>query len=429
MNLRNFQILAVFIFISGFFSVIYGQQQGDRILAIIGNDIITESDLNEQLAIYMRQNNFTQYNDKMIQQIFQNLVGEKLILAKGEQDSVTASEDDIQKQLDYKIKSMVDQFGSEKNLEQEYGMTMAKIKDILRQDIRRKIIVDKVKQNKFGSGIKVTSSDVRKFYEEYKDSLPPMSMSFELYQILVNPKLTEEAKHLAYDRAKSILDSIKSGEDFSDLARKYSDDSGSAVRGGDLGKVKRGVFVKEFEEAAFVLKPGEVSDVVETQFGYHIIKLVSKSGDLIEAKHILIKFPKLQSSDFDAINMLKDIKTKILSGEKTFQQMAVLYSQDKNASRDSGFVGKVPVTSLDSIQLSSIKDLNSGEISDPVRIGDNENYSYTLFMAKSKSPEHRLTLENDYKMIENYAQNFKENKEMGEWLEELKKSIYFDVKI
>lgn len=407
----------------------FSQQQGDRILAIIGKDIITESDLNEQLAVYMRQNNLTQYTDRMIQQLFQNLVAEKLILAKGEQDSVSAGEDEIQKQLDYKTKSLIEQFGSEKNLEQEYGLTMAKIKEILRTDIKKKIIVDKVKQNKFGSGIKVTSIEVKNFYEQFKDSLPPMPLTYELYQIMINPKLSEETKQTAYRKAKSVLDSLEAGADFSELAKKYSDDSGSAVRGGDLGKVKRGVFVKEFEDAAFVLKPGEISGIVETQFGYHIIKLISKTGDIIETKHILIKFTKNQSEDFEAINQLKDLRSKIIKGEKTVTELAVAYSQDKNASADSGYLGKVPITSLDTLQISALKDLSPGEISEPVRIGDNENYSYAIFYVKDKITEHKLLLENDYNLIENYARSFKENKEMGEWLEELKKSIYVDIKI
>jgi peptidyl-prolyl cis-trans isomerase SurA len=425
---RN-KFINIFILLFVLSAVIYSQQAEDRILAIIGNDIITESDLNEGLISYMRQNNLTQYSNAMVQQIFQNMVAEKLIYAKGEQDSVTAGEEEIQKQLEYKVKSLIEEFGSEKNLEQTYGLTLVKIKEILKQDIKKKIIVDKVKQTKFSGGIKVTSNEVKNFYEQFKDSLPSVPETFELSQILINPKLSEEAKHTAYLKAKMILDSIKEGADFSDLARKYSDDSGSAVKGGDLGKVKRGAFVKEFEDAAFILKPGEVSDVVETQFGYHIIKLISKSGDLIETKHILIKFPKIQSADFDAINQLKDIKSKILQGEKTFPQMAALYSQDKNTARDSGYVGNVPITNLDSLQIIAIKDLQAGDISEPVRIGDNDSYSYTIFILKNKTPEHRPTLEDDYKGLENLAQRFKENKEMGEWLEELKKSIYVDIKI
>jgi peptidyl-prolyl cis-trans isomerase SurA len=428
--LNKNKIISLIIFLLIFSIKLFSQQQeGDRLLAIIGNDIITESDLQQQLGVFMRQNNISQYNDKLIQQIFQNMVAEKLMLAKGEQDSISATDEEVQKQLDYKIKGMVEQFGSEKNLEQEYGLTMVKIKEILKDDIKKKIIIDKVKQNKFGTGLKVTSSEVKNFFEQLGDSLPKMPETYELYQIAISPKLTEEEKQVAYSQAKSILDSIKAGADFSEMAIKYSQDSASAIRGGDLGKVKRGVFVKEFEDAAYLLKPGEITDVVETQFGYHIIKLVSKSGDLIETKHILIKFPKSQSADFQAINQLKDIRTKILNGEKTFQQMAMLYSQDKNSLKDSGYVGKVPLTSLDSLQIMAIRNLKQGEISDPVRIGDAENYSYTIFFVKDKIPEHVLTLEDDYKIIENYAMNYKENKEMGQWLEELKKSIYVDIKI
>lgn len=424
------KILFLFVFLSLSVVFVYSQQEGDRILAIVGNDIITESDLNEQLIVFMRQYRLTQYNQMVVAQVFNNMITEKLILAKAEQDSLTAPEEDIQKQLDYKVRSLVEEFGSEKNLEQQYGMTMAKIKQILKDDIKKQILVDKEKQNKFSSGVKVTDSEVRNFFYTFRDSLPAMPETYELYRISISPKMTAEEKNNAYFKAKSILDSIRMGTDFSEMAVKYSDDSASAIRGGDLGKVKRGVFVKEFEDAAFLLKPGEVSDIVETQFGYHIIKLISKSGDLIETKHILIKFPKTQSADFEAIRQLKDIKEKALSGEKSFRELAALYSQDKNALRDSGYIGKVSLSdqNFDSLEIVTLKSLNIGDVSDPVREGDNENYSYVIYRVKDKIPEHKLALDTDYKVIENDAQNYKERKEMNDWLDEIRKSIYVDIK-
>ena len=424
------KIFFLFLFLSLISVSVYSQQEGDRILAIVGNDIITESDLNEQLIVFMRQYRLTQYNQMVIAQVFNNMLTEKLILAKAEQDSITAPEEDVQKQLDYKVRSLVDEFGSEKNLEQQYGMTMAKIKQILKEDIKKQILVDKEKQNKFSSGVKVTDSEVRNFFNNYRDTLPPMPDTYELYRIAISPKMTEEEKNNAYLKAKAILDSIRAGADFSEMAMKYSDDSSSAVRGGDLGKVKRGVFVKEFEDAAFLLKPGEVSDIVETQFGYHIIKLISKSGDLIETKHILIKFPKTQSADFEAIRQLKDIKEKVLSGEKSFREMAVMYSQDKNAQRDSGYIGKVALTAqnFDSLEIATLKNMNPGDITDPIREGDEDNYSYVIYRVKDKIPEHKLSLDTDYKTIENDAQNYKEQKELNDWLDEIRKSIYVDIK-
>jgi peptidyl-prolyl cis-trans isomerase SurA len=411
-------------------SPLYSQTEGDRIIAIIGNEVILESDLNYQLMLYARQNNLTQLNERIIQEVFRNMVTEKLILAKADQDSIFVSDEDVQKQLDYRIKSLIQQFGSEKNLEEAYGITVAKIRTILKDDIRKKMKVEKMKQKKFGYGINITKTEVEDFYQTFKDSIPEVPETYELYEIMRIPSLSEEAKSMAYDKAKQLLDSLKNGADFSELARKYSDDSASAVLGGDLGRVKKGVFVKEFEDAAFLLKPGEISDIVETQFGYHIIKVNEKTGDIIRLQHILIKFPHLESADFDAINFLKDLKKKVLKGEATFQQLAYKYSEDKESAKDSGYIGKLNLNSLaDTTEESKIKSLGKGEISDPIRLGDNENYSYNIFLVKDRIPEHKPTLKTDYRLIETYAQNYKENKELNEWLDELKKTIYVEIKI
>lgn len=427
MNKLHLIIAGIFLVLAG---SLYSQAEGDKIIAIIGNEVILESDLNYQLMIYARQNNISQLNDRIVQEVFRNMVTEKLILAKADQDSITVSDEDVNKQLDYRIKSMVEQFGSEKNLEEAYGLTVAKIKSILKDDIKKKMKVEKMKQKKFGYGIKVTRSEVLDFYQKYRDSIPDVPETYELYEIMRIPSLTEEAKSFARDKAKQLLDSLKNGADFSELAKKYSDDSASAVLGGDLGRVKKGVFVKEFEDAAFLLKPGEISDIVETEFGFHIIKVNDKSGDMIKLQHILVKFPHLESADFEAINYLKELKQKILSGQASFQQLAFQYSQDNESAKDSGYIGKLNLNTLaDSTEASQIKSLEVGQISDPIKLGEEKNYSYNLFYVKNKILRHKPAIDTDYQLIENYAQNYKENKEVSDWLEELKKSIYVDIRI
>ncbi len=427
LNRLNIMIAGILILLA---SSLYAQAEGDRIIAIVGNEIILESDLNYQLMLYARQNNLTQLTDRIVQDVFQSMVTEKLILAKADQDSIFVSDEEVQKQLDYRIKTLSEQFGSEKNLEEAYGLTIAKLKILLKDDIRKKMKVERMKQKKFGYSFRVTRTEVEDFYDKYKDSIPPVPETFELYEIMRIPALTEEAKKIAYDKAKLILDSLKNGADFSEIARRNSDDSASAVNGGDLGKVKKGVFVKEFEDAAFILNPGEISGIVETQFGYHIIKVNEKSGDLIKLQHILVRFPHLESADFEAINFLKELKQKVLNKEAAFQELAFKYSQDNESAKDSGYIGKLNLNSLaDTSEAGALKDLDIGEISDPIKLGDNVNYSYNIFCVKDKIPGHEATLETDYRLIENYALNYKEAKELNEWLEELKKSIYVDIKI
>lgn len=421
-------LFAAFIIVCCAASV-YSQGEGDKIIAIVGNDVILQSDLNFQLYNFMNQNNIQQITNDVVQQVFQNMLTEKLMLAKAEQDSVMVSQDDINKQVEGRISEMVAQFGSEKNIEEAYGMTIPKIKNLLGVQIEKNIKIQKVKQDKFGYGITATRPEVLKFYEEMKDSIPPVPETFELLQIVRIPKITEDAKYIAKEKILKLLDSIKAGADFSEIAKKYSDDSLSAIQGGKLGKSKKGSFVKEFEDAAFLLKPGEVSDIVETEFGYHIIKLNEKSGDFITAQHILVKFPRLEAADFSEISFLKDLKQRIISNEISFKQAALQYSQDPKTSADSGYIGKISLNNLDSLEIVAIKDLSPGNISEPVKVGDDRYYGYYLYLLKERFPEHKADLQNDYTLIEQYAQHYKEQKILVDWIEELKKTIYVEIKL
>ncbi len=421
-------IFALFAFVFGCMSA-YSQDEGDKIIAIVGNDVILQSDLNFQLYNYLTQNNLQQVNNEIVEQVFQNLLTEKLMLAKAEQDSIYVSQDEINKQVEGRLNEIVGQLGSEKNVEEAYGITIPKIRKLLGDQVERNTKISRVKQEKFGYGITVTRPEVVKFYGDYKDSLPAVPETFELSQIVRIPKISEDAKFIAKEKALQILDSVKSGRDFSELAKKYSDDSLSALQGGALGKAKRGSFVKEFEDAAYLLQPGEVSDIVETEFGYHVIKLIDKTGDFITAQHILVKFPRLEAADFTEINFLKTLKSDITAGKLTFKQAAVINSQDPRTAADSGYVGKLAINNLDSLEIIAIRDLNTGEISDPVKVGDDRYYGYYIYQLMQRFPEHNATLENDYELLRQYAQRYKEQKLLGEWIDELKKTIYVEIKL
>lgn len=426
--MKNIRLSALIFSFLLTFQVI-AQGEGDKIIAIVGNEVVLQSDLNFQLYTYMNQNNIQEVSNEMVQQVFQGIISEKLMLAKAEQDSIFISVDEVNKQVEGRIREMVLQFGSEKNVEDAYGLTIPKIKSLLKEQTERNIKVSRVRQARFGYAINVTKPEVLKFFNEYKDSLPQVPETYELLQIVRIPKITEDAKFIAKEKAEKILDSVRSGMDFSELAKKYSDDSLSAIQGGSLGKSKKGSFVKEFEEAAFLLKAGEVSGIVETEFGYHIIKLNDKSGDFITAQHILVKFPRLDAADFTEINFLKELRNNIKSGQVSFKEAVILYSQEPKSAIDSGYIGKVSVNNFEPLELAALKDVSVGDISDPVKVGDNKYYGYYIYLVKDKIPQHAATIETDYILIQQYAQKYKEQKLMGEWLEELKKTIYLEIKL
>lgn len=406
----------------------YSQKEGDRILAVVGYDIILESDLQYQVQLYARQNQLTQINPVIAQQIFQQMLTEKIIYARAEQDSITIKEDEIGKELDYRIKSMVDQLGSEKRLEEVYGMSIGKIKLTLKDDLVKKMKSDKLKRIKFQGGLRVSDKEVENFYSKYRDSIPPVSEEYELAHIFMYRKVSEAEKKAAREKAQIILDSIKNGIDFSDLAKRNSDDTQSGMNGGDLGYSKKGVFVKEFEEALYSLNIGEVSGIVETEFGCHIIKLNDKKGEQLKSQHILIAYPKFESSDMETITFLKELKLKIESGSITWDDAAKQYSQDLTTNQKGGYMGFVMLERLDSLTLEALKSLDTGKISNPLKTSEDRNYGYEILKVMKKIPSHTATLEQDYERIKKLATMFKENELMEKWVEELKKTVYVDVK-
>jgi peptidyl-prolyl cis-trans isomerase SurA len=426
--LSRIKILAVLLFIFTA-TLVFSQVEGDRVIAVIGNDIITESDFQYQVQLYARQNQLREINPYIAQQIFQSMLTNKIILAKAEQDSIIVTEDEVLKELDQRLKGMIAQVGSEEKLVEVYGMSLPKIKLLLKEELQKSMKVDKLKRKKFQGGIKVTDKEVASFYNTYKDSLPDQSDEYELAHIILSRKVSEAEKKVAKNLALELLDSIKQGKDFSEMAKKYSGDSMSAIQGGDLGYAKKGTFVKEFEETVYNLKPGEVSDVVETQFGYHIIKLNEKQGDKIRSQHILIKFPKLESSDFETIAFLKDLKSRISSGQITFDSAAKEYSEDLTSKLKGGYLGLIPAEQLDSNTILVLNTLSPGQLSDPVRVGNNEQYGYEIFKLIKMIPSHKLSIDTDFNKIKSYAASFKENQEMEAWLLQMKETIYVDIRM
>lgn len=424
---RKAILLIIFILTTG--SLLYSQPKpGDKILAVVGNDVILESDFQYQLQLYARQNQLTEVGPSIAQQVFQQMLTDKIIYAKAVQDSIEISEEDINRELDFRIKSLIEQVGSSRQLEEIYGMSLGRIKLLLRDDLEKKLRADRLKRDKFRGGIKISDKEIREFYETYKDSIPPAGSEYELSQIYITRKVSDAEKEAAKMKIMQILDSLNSGRNFEELAIANSDDKGSAVNGGYLGPAGKGLFVPAFEESVFSLKEGEVSKPVETQFGYHIIKLEKIDGEKRTARHILVAFPKLESSDIETISFLNSLKSRIESGEITFEQAAFDYSEGSESKSDSGYSGLIPLSSLDSTELEALEKIGPGGITEPIRIGTDENYGYEILKLHRFSPEHEINLVEDYERIKRFALFFKENKAMEDWINEIQETIYVDIR-
>jgi peptidyl-prolyl cis-trans isomerase SurA len=414
--------ILIFLFVLNILA--FAQQRVlDRIVAIVGNEIILESDLNYQTYIFAIQNNLNPNDLSLKKYVLQEMINDKLVLAKAIEDTIVVSDDEIERQIEVQIQTLVRQYGSERRLEEIYGMPLGRIKREIREDVKKRLMIEKLKQQKFGM-MTVSGYEVEKFYETYKDSLPEVPDMVELYHIMMLPKPVDSVERAVYQKAKAILDSIKTSGDFEYFARVYSEDVATAKDGGDLGWVKRGMFVREFEEAVFRLAEGQISDIVRTSFGYHIIQLVERRGEQVRPRHILFKVPLTEESDKITIAKLEEIRYKIMSKQAKFEEMAKNFSEDENTKLLGGYLGMLEVNDLEPELREVINSLNEGEISQPIKMRYGNSYAYHIVLLKRRIPAHRMNLKDDYMRIYQYALFEKQSKEYQKWLDVLRQQAY-----
>ena len=398
----------------------------DRIVAVVDRDLILESELNAQVQFYVLNNRVDPKTPGLRAQVLESMINEKLIVAKAIEDSVVVSDDEVQQQLDAAIQMRVQQYGSESRLEEMYGMPISRIKREFRDEMRKNLLAQKLQQDRFGS-TSIGRFEVEDFYRTYRDSLPSVPEEFELSDIAVAPRFSEDAKVATRAHLSVILDSLRNGGDFASFAKRYSQDPGSAAQGGDLGFVRRGQFVKDFESAAFSLSEGQISDIVETEFGLHIIQLLERRGDAVHARHILLRIERTKESDEATIRFLDSLRTRALKGE-SFAELARKYSERAESSV-GGNLGTVEADQIQHDMYAAIDTLKDGDISRPVKVPEGSSYKYHIVWVRKRTPAHKMTLESDYHKVESIALNLKRSKDIQQWIAGLRTSIYWQSRL
>ena len=287
MNLKRFALIA---FVTICFSTTYAQQSQvvDKVVAVVGSNIIMQSDIEEQYLQYRLQGGIKGSASTIRCEILEDQLFRKLMLNQAELDSIEVTDDQIEQEMDYRIRYYVNQLGSQEKLEKYYNKTMKEIREELRTIIKDQKLIEEV-QRKIVDGVSATPSEVREFFENIPDdSIPLVSAQYEIAQLVKKPPITLDEKLAVKDRLYGLRSRILKGERFSTLALLYSEDPGSAKKGGELGFHGRGEFAPEFEAAAFALKDGEISEVVETEYGFHILQLIERRGDYVNVRHILL---------------------------------------------------------------------------------------------------------------------------------------------
>lgn len=405
-------------------------QQLDGIAAIVGDEIILVSDINAMVTQYGFQNKVNVFKNpelfrKLSRQFLQELIDQKLLLIKADEDTIKADQDRVDQNLEQQFKYMVQQAGSEENLQKYMNQTIPQIKRDMRREITNQMRIQILRQKKFGK-IKISRREVENFFKQYADSLPQQEPSVDISHILLQVKPSEESVQKAYEKILSIKKQLENGADFAELARKYSEDPGSASKGGDLGFVQRGDLVKPFEEAAFQLKENQISDIVQTQFGFHIIQMIEKRGEKIRVRHILIKLQPTKADEERTIQKLKKIRQDILDGKATWSEMALKYSDDPNVQKDKGHLGKFKIGGFQIKEFEKVtKELKPGEISQPFRT----EFGYHIVRLNSREEKRPLSLTKDWQQIEQWALEYKRNNEYKKWIAKLRKEIPIEIKL
>lgn len=426
----SFFAVAALIFAAGF--NVAGGATADRIVAVVGDEMILRSEVDEQAMMTILQYPEAKNDPALKSGILQSLVSRKIVLTKARLDSIPVNESEIQKSADERMAFLRSKFKSMGEMESAFSKSYVVIEKEIKDDIRDQQLINNLRRQKM-AGVSVTFDEVEEFYTANRDKFPQVPEAVKVSQIVMYPQVTEEARQKALADIRDVQRQLKEGAGFATLARQYSQDPGSASLGGDLGYSRRGEFVKNFEEVAFGLKEGEISDIVESRFGYHIIQLLDKEQDAVHTRHILIVFDRSTLDAPAAKNRLEKIRRDIKSGKVTFADMARDYSDDPLSAKHGGVITnnetgetEFAVTGLREQLRKVVKSLkNVGDMSEVVRIKPESGTPfYAIFLLNKKTPAHRLDLSSDYARIERLAIEEKQGRLFQEWINDLQKEVY-----
>lgn len=403
----------------------------DGVAAVVGKNIVKYSDIERSYAqMRVRSGAGDAFKNRCA--ILENLILSQLLVHKGEVDSVEVSDDDVKQYLDYYLKADLRQYGSKEALREATGFTYDELKEQYERMIRNNLLSRRV-EYQITENVKVTPAEVTTFFNSLPaDSLPMMPERYELSEIVIEPAISEEERDRVRTELAGLRERVLKGEKFSMLATLYSQDPGSAKKGGELGFFSRGEMVGEFESAAFALKPGEVSPIIETQFGFHIIQLIERRGNTVNARHILI-VPKVSSADLLKARMkLDSLATEIRGGHISFEDAARQYSTAKNAKQGGNVTnpndgsGRFTADEVKERYFNvGLKGMDEGQISNAMSMKTEENRdAYRIVRLNKKHPAHKANLTDDYDNIYNAALVDAKQKYMREWARKQAKSTY-----
>ena len=409
----------VFLFINHF---LLAQVTVEDIVAIVGNNIILKSDFEQQILQYQAQG--LEVDSLMRIQVLEDLLFQKLMLHKAEIDSIEVTENDVFNEIDSRLNTFISQLGSEDQLEEYFDKKIYEIKEEMYEPIENSLIIQRVRFE-ITSSVDVTPKEVKNYFLNFDpDSLPMVNETIEVAHILKYPPASASAIKETENKLEKLKERVLKGESFATLAILYSEDPGSSRNGGLYNAIKRGMFVKEFEAVMFSLQDGEISDVFETEYGYHIVMMEEHRGDEVDIRHILMS-PKISAIDLNnAKDILISARDSILDEKLTFEDASIRYSDDEMTKFNGGKLinmnngtSKFELHELENAIKLAVEQLEVNEISEPsyVKLDDGKE-AFRLFKLLSKAEAHKVNFKDDYKMIRDMALEQKKDEAISEWI-------------
>lgn len=406
----------------------------DEIVALVGEDIILKSEVDAMVANALRQQPDLGYSEEVWMDALDQMINQHVLTTVGKRDTtIVVTDEQVTQALNQRIDQMIRQVGSQARLEELYGRSLVRIRSELQEDFRDQLLAERVQQDKM-QNIRITPTEVREWFNQFPtDSLPTLPDLARLSHIVRYPAVTPEARQDAFEIISAIRDSVVNTDaTLEDMARAFSDDRGSASQGGRIENTNLSDLVPEFAAVASRLPIGEISQPFESPFGYHILRVNERRGESVDLNHVLISIDDSRIDPQETIRFLNLVRDSIVTHGMPFELMAKRHSQEQSSAQMGGRVVEpqtgerdLVLESLGPLWRDVVDTLEAGEISKPARVElENDRQAYHIVLLHRRMSAHRVSLATDYERIEQYALQDKRQREMQEWMMQLREDVY-----
>lgn len=429
----NFRFLCIAFMTLTFSAFSQEAQLIDKVVAVVGKHPVLHSEIEANYFQQKQQKIAMDENSKC--RIYEDLLFQKLMIAQAERDSVTVTDNEVDGELNRRIQYYVGMLGSEEKFEAYYGKRISVFKDELRDDVRNQLVAQKMQQKITGDA-KLTPAEVTAFFKTLNaDSLPLINSEVEIGQIVKRPSVSTEAKQAAREQLEIYRQRVLNGESMSVLCALYSEDPGSAKNGGRYESVMRGQFVPEFEVVAFRMKPGEISEIFESPYGYHFIELIARKGESVDVRHLLIS-PKISNADvIRARQVLDSVQKLIVEGKMSFNDAAQKFSDDGDTKHNGGLMINPASNStkweieevgqMDQNLVFMLDKMEVGDVSTSLQYASQDGKpGWRIISLKTRTEPHKANVKDDYTRLLNMATFSRHKKLVADWIAKKSKSTY-----